>query len=302
MNITTALPNYPIAPAPLADNTRRDNRERELVKPLSATADSPAERPLTPNGERRTVGRAKSDERGENATDGTTGKAAPTSGEAKDAKEAKEAKEAESAEPGQPKAPNGKPLSEEDLLEVRELQQRDAEVKTHEQQHAAVGGQYAGAPSYTYERGPDGKRYAVGGAVSIDVAPVKGDPEATIRKMEVVRRAALAPAQPSSADRAIAADAAQKAAQARAELAQQTLAETRPETNSAARAEAADNDAATSDDADTGAAPKVGAEPIQAAPPASGRRTLEVDARAERVANFYNNATSTPTSQFSALA
>lgn len=292
MNITTALPNYPIAPAPLADNTRRDNRERELVKPLSATADSPAERPLSPNGERRTVGRGKSDERSETTADAANGKAEQASGDAKEAK---------TAEPGQPKAPSGKPLSEEDLIEVRELQQRDAEVKTHEQQHAAVGGQYAGAPSYTYERGPDGKRYAVGGAVSIDVAPVNGDPAATIRKMEVVRRAALAPAQPSSADRAIAADAAQKSAQARAELAQQTLAETRPEAKSEASTDTADGDAANSGDTTANASEKR-AEPIQAAPPASGRRTLEVDARAERIANFYNNAASTPTPQFSALA
>ncbi|MEQ9335590.1 MAG: putative metalloprotease CJM1_0395 family protein, partial [Miltoncostaeaceae bacterium] len=29
--------------------------------------------------------------------------------------------------------------------------------------HAAAGGQYAGAPSFTYQTGPDGKRYAVGG-------------------------------------------------------------------------------------------------------------------------------------------
>lgn len=293
MNITTALPNYPITPAPPADNTRRDNRERELVKPLSAAADSPAERPLSPNGERRMVGRGKSDERSETAT------AAAAKGKEESGSE--ESKAAANSEPGQPKAPNGKALSEEDLLEVSELQQRDAEVKTHEQQHAAVGGQYAGAPSYTYERGPDGKRYAVGGAVSIDVAPVKGDPEATIRKMEVVRRAALAPAQPSSADRAIAADAAQKSAQARAELAQQTLAETRPEATEEARTEAAEDDSQDRNDATANAGAER-AEPIQVPPPATSRRTLEVDARAERIANFYNNAASTPTSQFSALA
>jgi hypothetical protein len=49
--------------------------------------------------------------------------------------------------------------------------------------------------------------YAVSGEVSIDSSPVKGDPKATVRKMEQVVRAALAPAQPSGQDRAVAAAA-----------------------------------------------------------------------------------------------
>lgn len=103
--------------------------------------------------------------------------------------------------------------------EIAELAARDREVRAHEQAHVAVGGQYAGTASYTYERGPDGRQYAVGGEVPISTSPVAGDPQATIDKMEQVRRAALAPAEPSSADRAIAAQAAQLIAQARVELA-----------------------------------------------------------------------------------
>lgn len=103
--------------------------------------------------------------------------------------------------------------------EIRELAARDREVLAHEQAHMAVGGQYAGSMSLSYERGPDGRLYAVGGEVSIDTAPVPGDPQATIDKMEQVRRAALAPAEPSSQDRAVAAQAAQLIAQARAEMA-----------------------------------------------------------------------------------
>ena len=95
----------------------------------------------------------------------------------------------------------------------------------HEQAHAAVGGRYAGAPSYTYERGPDGKRYAVGGEVGIDTSPVPNDPEATLRKMEVVIRAALAPAEPSAQDRQVAAQAQLQMAEARVELAQQQRSE-----------------------------------------------------------------------------
>jgi SprA-related family len=99
------------------------------------------------------------------------------------------------------------------------LKSRDREVRAHESAHQAVGGQYAGAVSYTFQRGTDGAQYAVGGEVSIDTAPVEGNPEATIAKMQTVRAAALAPAEPSAQDQAVAAQAMQLMLQARAELA-----------------------------------------------------------------------------------
>lgn len=106
-------------------------------------------------------------------------------------------------------------------LEIAKLVSRDQEVRAHEQAHAAVGGAYAGAPTYTFTRGPDGKRYAVGGEVSIDVSAVPNDPEATLRKMEIVLRAALAPAEPSAQDLRVASQAQAQMTQARAELAEQ---------------------------------------------------------------------------------
>ena len=112
-------------------------------------------------------------------------------------------------------------LTREEQAQVQELRQRDREVRTHEQAHVAAGGQYVrGGPTYEYEEGPDRNRYAVAGEVQIDSSPVPGDPEATIEKARVVRRAALAPAEPSSQDRAVAAAASQMEAQARAELLQ----------------------------------------------------------------------------------
>ena len=101
---------------------------------------------------------------------------------------------------------------------VDELKARDREVRAHEQAHKTVGGQYAGQISYQYQGGPDGKQYAVGGQVPIDTAPISGDPKATIAKMETVIAAALAPAEPSSADRAVAQEAKSNKAQAQAEL------------------------------------------------------------------------------------
>lgn len=114
--------------------------------------------------------------------------------------------------------PNPNDLTEEEEQQVKKLKERDAEVRAHEQAHAAVGGEFAGSPTYTETTGPDGKRYAIGGEVSIDSAPIPGDPEATIQKLNVVVRAALAPAEPSSQDLAVARQAQQGLAQARAEL------------------------------------------------------------------------------------
>ncbi|TNE32153.1 MAG: hypothetical protein EP349_02420 [Alphaproteobacteria bacterium] len=113
---------------------------------------------------------------------------------------------------------NAEGLTEEEQKTVRELKQRDIEVRAHEQAHKSVGGPYAGAVSFETVTGPDGREYAVGGEVRIDAAPVRGDPEATIRKMEIVIRAALAPAEPSPQDVQVAAQAQQTKLQAQAEL------------------------------------------------------------------------------------
>lgn len=114
---------------------------------------------------------------------------------------------------------NPQGLTEQELKQLTELKARDREVRAHEAAHQAVGGQYAGAMSFTYQRGPDGAQYAVGGEVSIDISPVQGDPQATIEKMRIVRAAAMAPAEPSGQDRAVAAQAMQIMLQAQSELA-----------------------------------------------------------------------------------
>ena len=105
----------------------------------------------------------------------------------------------------------------EEQREIYQLSARDREVRAHEQAHSAIGGQYAGAPRYDYQRGPDGVNYAVGGEVKIDVSP-GASPQETITKMQVVRRAALAPAEPSPQDRRVAAQASRTESEARAEL------------------------------------------------------------------------------------
>ena len=108
--------------------------------------------------------------------------------------------------------------SEEQVQEeVRNLASRDREVRNHEQAHAASGGAFAGSPSYEFQRGPDGISYAVGGEVAIDVGKA-ATPQDTIAKAQTVRRAALAPAEPSPQDRRVAQQATQLEAEARRDL------------------------------------------------------------------------------------
>ncbi len=126
----------------------------------------------------------------------------------------------EAEKPGKPEQ-----LSPEELRKIERLEARDAEVKAHERAHFnAAGGLAVGGASFTFVTGSDGKRYAVGGEVSIDTSAVPGDPAATIKKAETIRRAALAPMNPSTADRQIAAKASSMAAEARVELQQENIA------------------------------------------------------------------------------
>lgn len=116
----------------------------------------------------------------------------------------------------------GRELSQEQRQQLRQLQQRDREVRAHEAAHQGAAGSLSkGGASFSYARGPDGRHYAVGGEVSIDTSAVAGDPQATLRKAQQIRAAALAPAQPSGQDRAVAAAATVMAAEARSEIAQQ---------------------------------------------------------------------------------
>jgi hypothetical protein len=109
-------------------------------------------------------------------------------------------------------------LSLEEQQQVEQLKQRDQKVKAHEQAHMAAGGDLVqGGSSYTYEQGPDGKNYAVGGEVRIDTSK-EDTPEVTMEKMRRVQRSALAPADPSATDRAAAAKAYQQESNARLEI------------------------------------------------------------------------------------
>jgi len=120
-----------------------------------------------------------------------------------------------------PNARESQALTDDEQKEIDQLKKRDLEVKNHERAHSSIGGRYAGAPHYQYETGPNGTRYATEGEVSINLTEISNDPQATIDKMKQVYRAALAPREPSSADRTIASQAQQSITNARSDLIQE---------------------------------------------------------------------------------
>jgi len=97
-------------------------------------------------------------------------------------------------------------LSDDEKRLVKDLASRDAEVKAHEAAHQASGGGMTGAASYSYQQGPDGKMYAIGGEVSISMK--KGStPEETIANARQIAASAMAPGSPSPQDFAVASSA-----------------------------------------------------------------------------------------------
>ena len=133
-------------------------------------------------------------------------------------KEGPEQNKSDNALPPGPMGPHGSPLTQDELRLLNQLKPTDMEVRQHEMAHVAAGAGLTSGMSLTYQKGPDGKNYAVAGEVQIDTAPVPGDPQATIDKMKQVKAAALAPATPSGQDQKVAANATAQAAKAAAEL------------------------------------------------------------------------------------
>ncbi len=74
---------------------------------------------------------------------------------------------------------------------ISELAARDREVRDHEAAHTNTGGRFTGASSFTYERGPNGRNYAVAGEVSIQVSSSAIEsPQDAVERVQAVRRAA----------------------------------------------------------------------------------------------------------------
>lgn len=106
---------------------------------------------------------------------------------------------------------------DEKEAQIRELKQIQNEVTAHEAAHQAAAGEFGGAVSYTYTKGPDGQSYITGGEVPIRMKE-GATPEETVRNMQKVQAAANAPADPSGQDMRVAAKAAAIAMKAKSEM------------------------------------------------------------------------------------
>ena len=133
----------------------------------------------------------------------------------------------ESAEGSRPDEPQGlerKTVEGDDRAPerdaaIQELRDTEREVIAHEAAHQAAAGRFGGPVSYTRTTGPDGKSYITGGQVPIHFV-TGSTPEETLRNMEQIQRAALAPGDPSGQDIRVAARAAAAASKAQSEIAQ----------------------------------------------------------------------------------
>lgn len=229
MNITTNTASLPLATVvnPPTEGLRRENHQREVIQQVAATNPSLAEKGAASDKEKyRTPGQnAEQIDFSALKKHAEHEVSAISERESHPNEQQSQGNKEQGTHSGEHNSPNDSEHDHESEAEIRaqekvinELQQRDKEVRAHELAHAAVGGSTTGAPSYSFQVGPDGKKYAVGGEVSVDLSPVAGDPSATITKMKKVHAAALAPVNPSAQDIKVAATATRKILEAQSEI------------------------------------------------------------------------------------
>ncbi len=221
MAITSVYPNVtPYVGNPAVDLARRENLKRDIIEPVAQMERNAAEKGVISEDKSRNAPQQNNPTYTDEVKNRGTELKQAVEGRAQ---EREPDGRSEQGSSGQSGSGREEQQSASEQRKLDELKKRDAEVRAHEQAHANAGGDLAASPSYEFELGPDGRQYAVGGEVNIDLAMVPGDPQATIVKMQKVKAAALAPADPSSADRRVAAEATQRVLQAQAELAQQNI-------------------------------------------------------------------------------
>lgn len=234
MNITPQAPNLSIPTVlnPHTETLRRENSQREIISQPAALSQSAAEKGVASDKERgrtpaqnnENIDFASLKEKAELANNVVAEQNSEQDNESGSEQSSPQSSEQESKQDAN--SATNQDASDTDnsreefqqAQEISELKRRDQEVRSHELAHAAVGGAFTGSPNYSFETGPNGKKYAVEGEVSVDLSTVPGDPRATITKMQKVHAAALAPANPSVQDTRVAANAAQIILQAQSEL------------------------------------------------------------------------------------
>ena len=298
MNIVTSYPTINLNTANVqTEVAKKDNQTRELIpQAKELTAISPEARLVADTEKAKTPGLSVASNQESLTPDKNESKTINAKQE-QSSEQGEQNPEQDKEEQQQAKQKVQQELEQKELEQIKQLKSRDLEVRAHEQAHAAVGGSYAGSPSYEYEKGPDGNRYAVAGEVPIDVSEVPNDPQATIEKMQQVQAAALAPAEPSSQDRKVAAQAAQTISKATSELLQaQNEAEESTEKSSQSELEASENNQEDSlgSQAASSSEAKRSSEGVSFSAVLAqekNQRDPAIEQRAERIANHYFSAT-----------
>ena len=277
MAITSVYPNVtPYVGNPAVEMVRRENKLREIIEPVAQMERNASEKGVISEDKSRNNSSLANVTYTEDLKNRNT--------ELKQAVEGRPQDQQKSGEDNSNQGEQQKQQQQQqaEQKQLAELKARDAEVRAHEAAHAAVGGQLAGSPSYTFERGPDGQQYAIGGEVQINLSEVPGDPSATIARMQQVKAAALAPAEPSGADRSIAAEASRRISTAQAELLKQKS------------VIAAETDSESTDKAET-ATVEASTENTQDRFAGRDKRALQGEAlmqlRSEVIQGFYARAT-----------
>ncbi|MEI6894029.1 MAG: putative metalloprotease CJM1_0395 family protein [Colwellia sp.] len=233
MNITPHTASLPLATVvnPPTDSLRRDNHQREIITQVTAANPSAAEKAVASDKERaRTPAQVNEEVDFANLRKQAEHAASSISEQESQQGDQENTKknQDEQANTNSHASKNGNAESDNtsesnkqtrtDEIIIQQLQEIDKEVRAHELAHASMGGASTGSPSYTFEVGPDGKKYAVSGEVPVDLTSVPNDPQATIDKMQKVYASALAPATPSTQDIQVAASAKEKISSAQTEL------------------------------------------------------------------------------------
>lgn len=310
MNIIPQAPNLSIPTVlnPHTETLRRENNQREVITqpaaPHQSTAEkgvaSDKERGRTPAQNNENIDFASLKEKAElanNAVAEQNKEQDSQQGRQQNSQQNSESSDSEANPNAEQEASRERAKEYQQAQEINELKARDQEVRSHERAHSAVGGAFTGSPNYSFEAGPDGKKYAVEGDVSVDLSTVEGDPRATIAKMQKVHAAALAPANPSVQDTRIAASAAQIILQAQsallAEQGNEFVSENSADPvyinpNSVLDEDGQTSEELTSNEQSFDALIKQTLESQEKVAPA---RSEEVIQRASRIASFYSNIT-----------
>jgi len=229
MNIAPSAPTLstPTVTNPPTEGLRRENNQREIITPVTAANPSAADkgvasekdRARSPTQNNEQIDFANLRKQAEIATGKTNEKNGHSDKRHQEDQEKNtEQKHTHHSHDEDNNAIEDTKTQVADEKLIRQLASRDREVRAHERAHASVGGQTTGSPTYSFDVGPDGKKYAVSGEVAVDLSSIPGDPQATITKMQKVHAAALAPANPSAQDIRVAANATQIILQAQSEL------------------------------------------------------------------------------------